>query len=382
MKISSESAQSIVMEIGNIVGQNINMMDEKGYIIASTDPDRVGSFHEGARRILDRHLDELYIKPEDATETMRAGLNLAVKLYGDIVGVIGITGVYEEIFGYGQIVKKMTEILIREKSEEDAKRMDQLILNRFLEGWVLDHGIVKGPALVQRGLELGIDVTVRRRVMVVSPMDMERYVNSSEGQQVADRLEQTIAAFLSGRPGAVLMHHSGRQVLLVPDCSDERMLEFAGCLRTAAKQHFSLKLAIGIDGLSDDTHMAYTQADKAWRSARLRGCEVCAYGQVALELFSEEVSRQTKEEYIRKVFPRCAYEEVRSWMDVLEAYFAADGSLQSAASALYIHKNTLQYKLKKLAKISGYDVRRPSDAPVLYIAMMFFKEVQVNLTLW
>ena len=65
MKISSESAQSIVMEIGNIVGQNINMMDEKGYIIASTDPDRVGSFHEGARRILDRQLDELYIKPED-----------------------------------------------------------------------------------------------------------------------------------------------------------------------------------------------------------------------------------------------------------------------------------------------------------------------------
>lgn len=213
MKISSESAQSIVMEIGNIVGQNINMMDEKGYIIASTDPDRVGSFHEGARRILDRHLDELYIKPEDATETMRAGLNLAVKLYGDIVGVIGITGVYEEIFGYGQIVKKMTEILIREKSEEDAKRMDQLILNRFLEGWVLDHGIVKGPALVQRGLELGIDVTVRRRVMVVSPMDMERYVNSSEGQQVVDRLEQTTPSLFAWAVCSCLClrtAHSGR----------------------------------------------------------------------------------------------------------------------------------------------------------------------------
>ena len=137
MKISSESAQSIVMEIGNIVGRNINMMDEKGYIIASTDPDWVGSFHGGTRRILDRHLDELYIRPEAATETMRGGLNLAVKLYRDIVGVIGITGVCEEIFGYGQIVKKMTEILIREKSEEDAKRMDRLILNRFLEGWVL-----------------------------------------------------------------------------------------------------------------------------------------------------------------------------------------------------------------------------------------------------
>ncbi len=99
------------------------------------------------------------------------------------------------------------------------------------------------------------------------------------------------------------MRRSGRQVLLVPDCTDECMLEFAGRLRTAAAQHFSLKLAIGIDGMSDDTHMAYTQADKAWRSARLWGREVCACGQAALELFSEEISRQTKKNTFTRCFP-------------------------------------------------------------------------------
>ena len=35
--------------------------------------------------------------------------------------------------GYGQIVKKMVEILIRENAEQDERRMGQRVLNRFLE---------------------------------------------------------------------------------------------------------------------------------------------------------------------------------------------------------------------------------------------------------
>ena len=46
-----------------------------------------------------------------------------------------------------------------------------------------------------------------------------------------------------------------------------------------------------------------------------------------------------------------------------------------------MHKNTLQYKLKKLCDITGRDVRLPSDSPVFYMAMLFFKEVEGSLLL-
>ena len=36
MRLSTQSAQRIVGEIGSIVGQNINMMDERGYITKVT----------------------------------------------------------------------------------------------------------------------------------------------------------------------------------------------------------------------------------------------------------------------------------------------------------------------------------------------------------
>ena len=132
MELSVQSAQRIVDEISGIVGQHINMMDERGNIIASTDGTRVGHFHAGAKRIVEEGLPELYVRPEDATPTVRAGLNLPITHGGRTVGVIGITGAYEQVIGYGQVVKKMTEILIREGNEQDEKRLDQRVRSRFM----------------------------------------------------------------------------------------------------------------------------------------------------------------------------------------------------------------------------------------------------------
>ena len=159
MELSVQSAQRIVDEISGIVGQHINMMDERGNIIASTDGTRVGHFHAGAKRIVEEGLPELYVRPEDATPTVRAGLNLPITHGGRTVGVIGITGAYEQVIGYGQVVKKMTEILIREGNEQDEKRLDQRVRSRFLEDWVLGSGLLQPRVLEERGFALGIDIS-------------------------------------------------------------------------------------------------------------------------------------------------------------------------------------------------------------------------------
>ena len=36
---------------------------------------------------------------------------------------------------------------------------------------------------------------------------------------------------------------------------------------------------------------------------------------------------------------------------------------------MYVHKNTIQYRLARLKEITGYDVRKPSESTALYIAM-------------
>ena len=99
MKISQNSAQQIVEEIGKLVKQNINLMDETGHIVASNDPARIGNFHTGAYRIIQNRLKEFYITPELEREmpNVRRGINLPIEVDGEVQGVIGITGDYSEV---------------------------------------------------------------------------------------------------------------------------------------------------------------------------------------------------------------------------------------------------------------------------------------------
>lgn len=52
MNISRQNAMHIVTNISNIINQHVNMMDEHGMIIASTDSGRIGTFHGAIRQVL------------------------------------------------------------------------------------------------------------------------------------------------------------------------------------------------------------------------------------------------------------------------------------------------------------------------------------------
>ena len=56
-------------------------------------------------------------------------------------------------------------------------------------------------------------------------------------------------------------------------------------------------------------------------------------------------------------------------MRLRNLYFKTDGSIQKTSELMYVHKNTLQYRINKLKEISGYDVRKPNESAALYIAM-------------
>ncbi|MBR7192883.1 MULTISPECIES: CdaR family transcriptional regulator [Gordonia] len=52
----------------------------------------------------------------------------------------------------------------------------------------------------------------------------------------------------------------------------------------------------------------------------------------------------------------------------LEAYLDSGGSVESCARILYIHPNTVRYRLKKISEITGRDPTNPRDAYVLRVA--------------
>ena len=376
MKISNTSAQQIVEEIGKLVRQNINLMDKTGHIIASNDPNRIGNFHPGAHMIITQHLKEMYITPEmeRSNTLLRQGINLPIVVDGQVEGVIGITGFYDEVIQYGQIVKKMAEILVKERMAMDEHRLDQRIRTRFLEEWVMGDGLANLQSLAERGFSLGIDISLPRRCVVVSPRRLELYMDSLEGQEYLERVESVVTSHLPA--GAMVLRNTGRQILILPKRANREMKNLCIQLADAVQQQLDVELVCGIDGSAPDIHTACLQAGRAWRFANHAAQSIVEFDTLHAELVLDHIPKDRKIDYIQRIFPGCTQAQIREFIFLLDAWFAADGSLNAAAQALYIHKNTLQYRLKRLSEITGLDVRRPRQAPALYLAVQFYLELE------
>lgn len=121
MQISSSLGMSIVTEVKKIIHEDLTFMDKSCHIIACTDEKRIGDFHEASRKMLDEGLKELTVPDDDTYQGTRSGINLTLEIEGQVVGVVGITGNEEEVSRYGQVVKKMTEILLLESYLKEEK---------------------------------------------------------------------------------------------------------------------------------------------------------------------------------------------------------------------------------------------------------------------
>ncbi|WP_022871655.1 PucR family transcriptional regulator [Yaniella halotolerans] len=59
-----------------------------------------------------------------------------------------------------------------------------------------------------------------------------------------------------------------------------------------------------------------------------------------------------------------------SLLQTVDVYTTCGGSLEATARQLFIHANTVRYRLKRVSEITGWDPTTPRDAYVLQVALM------------
>lgn len=125
-----------------------------------------------------------------------------------------------------------------------------------------------------------------------------------------------------------------------------------------------LEIGIGNAATVERCAQSFECAKAALRCATEEDNLVC-YDNLDYELLLADTSEEIRSQYRNKVLGTLTDEE----KELLQVYFAKDMSLQDTSEALFIHKNSLQYKLNRIAERSGYNPRKFTDAVVLYSAL-------------
>lgn len=115
-------AQNFVRKIQQSMKLKVNVMDEKGVIIASTSKERVGDFHICAYEIIQKELPML-VTTEPTRELIGVnapGVNLRLTSSNETIGVIGVSGDPEKITDIAKMVKLTFETMYEYEYKKNA----------------------------------------------------------------------------------------------------------------------------------------------------------------------------------------------------------------------------------------------------------------------
>lgn len=363
MKISKQDATEIVAELSEMIGLKMNIVDSNAIIIANSDPSRVGDFHEATYQIITQNLDELVVYNNQQYKGTNSGTNLPLIIDGEIIGVVGITGPHEIARNYGKVIKRMTEILLKSRAEENRKIQHRQAFEHFCTSWICNNQTVLNDEFISQGRGFGLDITQLRRIMIVSAPNGDNESVYADVRRFLSTRDEDDHTFLAPR-GVVL--------ILTPR-SEQKLEALARDLLNTLNQD----VYVGIDTEGKNLWDIRQQHDRAQMALsagfRLKK-RIVFYEDLCLELILDEISVCSKMRFLKKIFGNSSREEIQRDMHTVKVLYEENGSIRQAAKRLIIHPNTLQYQLKRIEEKTGYDPRKLQDAGIFSIASLFLAE--------
>lgn len=376
MPIRRESAQSIVDEMKAAIHRDINIMDADGVILASTNPARQGQLHQGALRIIREGLASLVIQRDLPEMGVQRGINLPIRIGGRLEGVIGITGAPEEVSAFGDVIKRMTELMLENIHHQEQRELLERAKGLFVENWLF-AGQPDWAELETRGRLLGLDIRAPYTVALLGLAE-EAVGEQTRTEELREMRSGHILEMIRNRLRGEAAHFCAviRSAIIVLLRSSERNRDRA-LVRDICRDiesYYGLPVTAGVSGASEspaDVRRCYTEAKAAQAiAAQAPGGRVLFYDQASLEFIVQSVPLSIRQALGERIFSACTPQERAEFARTVWAYFEWDGDIRLCAEHLFIHRNTFQYRMDRLRQKTGRDLKTPKDAWLLYLTLL------------
>lgn len=356
-KINSILGQQIVNTIKDVCSHDINFIDPSGTIIASTNETRIGQFHEAGHQAALAGTTLEVTENSNFSGTMH-GINMPLYHDGRLLAVIGITGEPDEIRKYVSLAGKITTLLIREQelNQYSHRQADKkhFIIQSLIKNETENHEI-----LAKYLKEFHVDPGSEKRLILIQPDRQHTVANPSFSEQQIQQLfsSMDLELYTFNYPG---------EFIAIIDTTDFAKKE--KLLKTFAQEHTqTLSIAVGKSVALFHLHLSYEAALTAMKSLINKAENYILSDELTLELILSSVNTSNRNLFLEKTIQGLSPHE----REILNAYFSEDMSLSRTCEKLFLHKNTLQYKLNHIAEKCGLNPRHFQDAVLLYLALKF-----------
>ena len=348
--ISSQILQNSIDEMKRISRMDLCVTDTEGKVVATT-----ASFQTNYTQAV----EEFVKSPADSQEIQS---NQYFKIYDDqqLEYIVICSGVGENTY----VVGKMAAFQIQSLVVAYKERFDK---DNFIKNLLLDNLLLVD--IYGRAKRLHIQTDVRRVCLIVEN-DNGKDINCLD--QVKDFLGNDKKEFVT----AV----DENNVVVVKDLTEEneaqdieRMAgDIVNYLKKEGMPHVRIAYGTPVNEIKDVSR-SYKEAKMALDVGKIffDDRSVIAYGQLGIGRLIYQLPIPLCKMFIKEIFDGKSMDDIdEETLTTINKFFENSLNVSETSRQLFIHRNTLVYRLDKLQKTTGLDLRIFEDAITFRIALM------------
>ena len=348
--------QNVILQLKEVPGHTFGVMDGDGYVISCTDASIVG----------ERWTDAVAVV-SGATEGL---VTYAQKTFRPIFG--NTAGMEYAVFCSGEDEHARTYCTMAYIALNDARIFYEEKHDRrtFIKNVIMDN-ILPGDIYV-RAKELRLSTEARRAVLLVrllGPGDVTAVDILSA--MFPDR-QQNFVVSINETDIAVVKH-------LKSSPKEGELEEIAAQIEETLRRELFVKCVIGIGTFTEnlrDLADSYKEAQTAIDVGKVFDTErsILNYENLGIGRLIYQLPTTLCDIYLTEVFKKSALEALdQETLFTINKFFENNLNVSETSRKLFVHRNTLVYRLEKIKKLTGLDLRQFDHAIVFKVALMVRK---------
>lgn len=377
--LKSEECKKIVERVYGILDKNINIINLQGVVVASSNPKRIGTFHEGGRLAATSDVEVIITEQnKHLYKGCKEGINLPIKYKNKTIGIVGITGDPKEIKPYGLIVKELVELLIQEnESRYNRELHDQAIINFILE-LIKSPGIKDEETYIRRSKFLNVG-DLRNKVIAVGSINYLSKELQQSGeikiQEAKSKLLEFVKSYYNDQKIIIFYLYDGSFIMILPYKDDlkEDIMELRQQIIKELKIDVSFVISEECKTYSD-YGKNYNKLDRAViiNNSQENRKDIISVKNYSIELLMDSIPYGYKEQYLESYdnfFSQSKNKLKQELIETVKVYFENNMNIGSTSEALFVHRNTIGYRINKIKEEFGIDITKAYECMKLYIAI-------------
>lgn len=387
MRILEQIAQKVVESTRETLGYPISITDAKGKIIGCTEAERLGTHHPPSVDVLKKKAPICYGENDvKKLKNVLPGVAVPLSLNGRAVGVLGVVGKPQDLLPYVKLVKGYVELMCREAFHNEMVDLETKMTETFVQYLLQTHHVETADCLERYSKIIGYDFTRDRACIVIEMKGVsEKITAQSDGrfylQQFKRNVLKQAASTFKNHPSDVMAMLNIEQLIILKSYNENEFLsnqtleEKSQVFKRFLQRMYGLMayIAIGDKRPGTEIHESYRHALKALEIGKRKNSDddVFFYDHwgVTLQLLPLEITNDMKEQLNRIIEPFVRDEQFRELYRTFMTYCEHNLNLSETARHLYIHRNSLIYRLNKMSKLTSLDLSQFEQCLLLYVAL-------------